>query len=55
MYLVSVVLLLAILPVVSVVLEGAFSPHGVNIMGWSGNGTSSGPTEYGYCWPGSGR
>ena len=36
MYFVSVILLLAILPGVSVILEGAFSPHGVSIMGLVG-------------------
>jgi hypothetical protein len=32
MYFVSVVLLLAILPALSVILEAALSPHGVSIM-----------------------
>jgi hypothetical protein len=32
MHLVNVVLLLAILPALSVMLEGAFSPHGVSII-----------------------
>lgn len=36
MYLVSVILLLAILPAASVILEGAFAPHGVSIMGLVG-------------------
>jgi len=36
MYLMSVVLLLAILPAVSVLLEAVLSPHGVSIMGLVG-------------------